>query len=237
MPQIKKTYRVSVINRFFRSAFKPIFKGLFYLLADIKITGQENVPLGKPYIAAMNHVSSFDPPFLLTVWPEMIELIGASDVWKRASFGQNLLVRMYGGTPVNRGTYDRQALDSVVKIIQSGYPLLIAPEGGRTHVLAMRQAKPGIAFIAEMTNALIVPVGIMGTTDDFFQRAIRGQRPKLEMHIGKPFHLPAVEGKGEDKREGRQKNADLVMANIGRLMPVEYHGYYAAQIEELFPNH
>jgi len=220
-------YRVPLRNRLSRALLRPVFRGLFHLLARVKIEGVENVPYGKPYIAVINHISTFDPPFALAFWPEDIEALGASDIWERTGFGQNLLVRLFGATPVRRGEYDRRALERVAHVLKSGYPLLMSPEGGRTHSVAMRQAKPGLAFLVEMTNMPVVPVGITGTTDDFFKKAVRGLRPALTMSIGKPTNLPPVEGKGEARRESRQRNTDLVMAHIAGLLPEEYRGYYA----------
>ncbi|MFN8461273.1 MAG: hypothetical protein U0X93_05825 [Anaerolineales bacterium] len=60
-------------------------------------------------------------------------------------------------------------------------PLLIAPQGGRSHVTAMRRAKPGIAYIIEQTGLPALPTGLVGTTEDFFQRAFRHPKPILEM--------------------------------------------------------
>lgn len=220
-------YRVPLGNQIARALMRPFFRGLFHLLASVTIRGIENVPYGKPYIAVINHISTFDPPFALTFWPENIEALGASDIWERAAFGQNLLVRLFGATPVRRGEYDRQALERVAHVLKSGYPLLMSPEGGRTHSVAMRQARPGLAFLVEMTHSPVVPVGITGTTDDFFKKAIRGLRPPLTMTIGKPLILPPVDGRGEARRACRQHNTDLVMAHIASLLPEEYRGYYA----------
>lgn len=220
-------YQTPFFNRMARTLLRPVFRGLFRLLARIEVEGLENIPRGTAYIAAFNHVSTFDPPFLLTFWPENIEVLGASDIWNRAGFGQNLLVRLFGGIPVHRGEYDRQALERVVRVLQSGYPLLISPEGGRTRVPAMRKGRPGLAFIVEETHAPVVPVGIVGTTTDFFRRAIVGQRPTLQMRVGKPVQLPSVEGRGEARRQSRQRNVDLVMSQIAALLPDEYRGVYA----------
>ncbi len=220
-------YRVPLHNRIARVLMRPVFRGLFHLLARVTICGLEHVPRGKPYIAVINHISTFDPPFALTFWPENVEVLGASDIWERAAFGQNLLVRLFGAMPVRRGEYDRRALEQVAHILKSGHPLLMSPEGGRTHSVAMRQAKPGLAFLVEMTNAPVVPVGITGTTDDFFKKAIRGLRPALTMTIGKPITLPPVQGKGEARRKCRQRNTDLVMAHLAGLLPESYRGFYA----------
>ena len=226
-------YRLAWWRRWItRPLIRLVLGLLFRVLAPIKITGRENVPLRTAYIAAINHVSLYEAPFVGVFWPEQLEALGASDVWDRP--GQNILARMWGGVPVHRGDYDRAAMDSVVSILHSGYPLLMAPEGGRSHKPGMNPAKAGIAFIAEQINLPVVPVAIVGTTDDFFQKASKGKRPQLEMHIGKPFHLPPVEGKGGERREARQRNADLVMRQIAGMLPENYRGVYAENA--IFPD-
>jgi 1-acyl-sn-glycerol-3-phosphate acyltransferase len=208
-----------------RPLVRAVLRLVFYILAPVKITGNQNVPLRNPYIAAINHVSLFEAPLVGAFWPEQLEVIGASDVWDRP--GQNILARLWGGIPVHRADYDRAAVDGVLSALRGGYPLLIAPEGGRSHTPGLRQAKPGVSYIAEQTGLPVIPVGIIGTTDDFWQKASKGKRPQLEMHIGRPFRLPPVEGKGAERRESRQRNADLVMRRIAGLLPQDYRGVYA----------
>jgi 1-acyl-sn-glycerol-3-phosphate acyltransferase len=198
---------------------------LFHILARVKVTGKGNVPLGKPYIVAINHVSLFDPPIAGVFWPEQLEAMGAVDVWSRP--GQGILARMWGGIQVHRGEYDRAMFELVLDVLRSGYPLLIAPEGGRSHTPGLRVAKPGIAYLAEQSGLPIIPVGIVGTTDDFLHNAIRGKRPLVEVHIGKPIQLPVVDNKGVERREIRQRNADIVMCQIAGLIPENYRGVYA----------
>src|SRR5512147_102814 len=111
----------------------------------------------------------FDTPFVGAFWPEQLEIIGAIDVFSKP--GQGLVLKMYGVIPVHRGDYDRPLLTKIISIIKSGIPLLIAPEGARSHDTAMRRAKPGIAYIVEQTGAPVLPVGLIGTTEDFWRRA------------------------------------------------------------------
>ncbi len=91
----------------------------------------------------------------------------------------------------------------------------------------MKRALPGVAYLADQAGVPIVPVGIMGTHDDFFKEAIKGHRQHLEMRIGKPLYLPPIQTKGEARRAERQHHADLIMEKIAELLPPEYHGYYA----------
>ena len=219
------TYHVPLHFKITRPLIKSLFRGIFHTLARVKIIGKENIPYGKPYVIAINHVSIIDPPFVGAFWPEQLEMIGASDVFDKPIQGQ--VLKLYGVIPVHRGDYDRALFIRVISIIKSGYPLMIAPEGGRSHVTAMQRAKPGIAYIVEKTGAPVLPVALVGTTKDFWHRAKRGKRTPLEMRIGKPITLPPITAKGTEKHAARQRNADLVMSYLAGLLPEEYRGVYA----------
>src|SRR5215213_8570096 len=182
-----EAYHVPLRFRISRPILKTVFRGIFHMLGRVSITGKENIPYGQQYLVAMNHVSIFDPPLAGAFWPEQLEIIGAADVFDKP--GQGQVLKAYGVIPVHRGDYDRVLFTKIISVIKAGYPLLIAPEGGRSHVPAMKRAMPGIAYIIEQTRVPIVPLGIVGTTEDFWQRAMRVQRPPLELRIGKPILL------------------------------------------------
>lgn len=222
---MNESYHVPTRFRISRPILKTAFRIIFRLLGRVKITGKENIPYGKPYVVAMNHVSIYDPPLVGSFWPEQLEIIGASDVFDKP--GQGQVLKAYGVIPVHRGDYDRVLFTRIISVIKSGFPLLIAPEGGRSHVPGMRRAMPGIAYIFEQTRVPVVPVGIVGTTEDYWQRAKRGERPALELRIGKSITLPEITVKGTEKHEARQNNADLVMNYLAGLLPEEYRGAYA----------
>jgi len=217
--------RIPARIRLARWALRPLFRGIFRLISDVSISGVEHIPQEGAYLIAPNHVSLYDPPFVMAFWPSTAEAVGASDVWERP--GQSWLVRLYGVIPVHRYDYDRSALQAIQTALDAGRPLMIMPEGTRSHAPGMRRAEPGVAYIVEKTNIPVVPVGVTGTTDDFFQRAIRGGRPSVHMAVGEPLYLPPVEGKGEARRLARQHNADLIMIHIAALLPFDYRGVYA----------
>jgi 1-acyl-sn-glycerol-3-phosphate acyltransferase len=208
-----------------RPLMRMVFGGIFRALGRIRVSGRENVPLGQAYIAAVNHVSIIDPPAVLVFWPEILDAIGAIEVFDKPLQGQ--MLRLYGTIPVHRGDYDRALIDKILSLLKAGRPVMIAPEGGRSHVTAMRRAKPGVGFILQKAAVPVVPVGLVGTTGDFIQRGLRGQRPKVEIRIGRPIQLPPVPEDPAARRNARQEVADLVMSHIAGLLPEEYRGVYA----------
>ena len=103
-----KPYRVPFHIQFNRIYLRFGIRTLFKIMGRVKVVGQENVPLGKPYVIAINHISIFDPPLTVSFWPEEPEVIGAADVFEKT--GQGTILSLYGVIPVHRGDYDRALL-------------------------------------------------------------------------------------------------------------------------------
>lgn len=218
-------YRAPAYTVFTRPLMRGIARGIFQILGRVRVIGRENVPLGTPYIVAVNHVSIIDPPAALAFWPEILEVIGAVDVFDKPFQGQ--VLKLYGTIPVHRGEYDRALIEKVLALLKAGRPMLMAPEGGRSHATAMRRAMPGVGFILQKAGVPVVPAGLVGTTGDFLQRGLRGERPQIELRIGKPVRLPLVPEDTAARRVARQQAADLVMSHVAGLLPEEYRGVYA----------
>lgn len=219
-----KEYKVALINQIARMLIRPIFKIVFKVISRVEVQGFENIP-DDPYIMVFNHVSLFEAPLIVAFWPTFPEILGASEVWNRP--GQNLLAKAYGGIPIDRGEVDRMAMHKMVDAVLSGKSLMIAPEGGRSHAPGMRKAKPGITYLFDKTGAKILPVAMVGTTDDFLSNAIHGKRPFASITVGKPFLLPEFNEEGKTGSELRQEKVDYVMKKIAEILPENYRGYYS----------
>lgn len=225
-----KQYRVPTKNKIARAFLRPFFRSLFHILSSVKIYGRENVPDGGPYLICINHVSLYDPPFIVAFWPMCPEAVGAVELWDRR--GIATLARLFGGIPVRRGQYDRMLFETMTEVLAAGRPLLIAPEGQRSHAPGLQPGLPGVAYIAEKMDVAIVPVGIVGATDDFLSNSLKAQRPVISMHIGHPFRLPADHEKGKSRKVIRLEDADFIMMRIAELLPENYRGYYGGSFSQ-----
>jgi 1-acyl-sn-glycerol-3-phosphate acyltransferase len=224
---LPRLYRPTLFRRGVREVTKVVFRVLFRSLSRVRVTGQEHVPAQGPYMVVFNHVSIYDPPVVVAFWPHQVEILGAVEVWSRK--GQAFLAKLWGGIPIRRAEVHREAIDLTLSVLRSDLPLLLSPEGTRSHLPGLQKAKTGVVYIAEKSKAPIIPVGLTGTTDDFFQRAIHGDHPSINMAIGKPFTLPeSLDDPGLPPREVRQRKADYIMQRIADLLPPTYHGYYHA---------
>ncbi|RME51057.1 MAG: 1-acyl-sn-glycerol-3-phosphate acyltransferase [Caldilineae bacterium] len=205
-----------------------IFKFIVWILARVEVQGVEHIPPRGPFILAVNHLTILEPPVLFVALPIKRVTVFAADKWEHVFF-IGWLLRRVGAIFVNRGEVDRRALRAALKVLRSGGVLGIAPEGTRSKTGGLIRAKPGIAYLASLTNAPILPVGMSGQLH-FSQQWRRLRRLHLRIRVGPLIHLPPVTG--PDRMAQLQAHADRVMVAIARLVDPELRGIYASAVTE-----
>ena len=222
---MEETYKVPLKTKISRWFLRIFFKIVFSLLGKVELSGFENIPDHNKYVVVFNHVSLVEVPFILSFWPATLEIIGAAAVWQRSD--QSLLAKMWAAIQVKRTEFDREVFKKVELAFKADRPLMISPEGGRSHAPGLRRGKPGVAYIIDkISNLVVVPVGVVGNTMDFLTQGLRLNRPTIQMSVGEPFMVPPLSGKGEQRRTMRQRNTDLIMAHLAALLPESYRGVY-----------
>ena len=210
------------INRRFLRLF---FRGLFHLLGKVELYGMDKIPKHNKYVIAFNHVSLVEIPFIGAFWPKIVEIIGATVVWGRP--GVAIVARMWEGIQVKRTKFDREVFRKVKMVIDAGFPLMISPEGTRSHTPGLARGKPGVAYIIDKAKVPVLPVAVVGNTIDFLSQGIRGKRPTIQMFVGDLINMPLLAGRGEERRDMRQRNTDIIMARIAEMLPESYRGVYS----------
>ena len=210
------------INRRFLRLF---FRGLFHLMGKVELYGMDKIPKHNKYVIAFNHVSLVEIPFIGAFWPKIVEIIGATVVWGRP--GVAIVARMWEGIQVKRTEFDREVFRKVKMVIDAGFPLMISPEGTRSHTPGLARGKPGVAYIIDKAKVPVLPVAVVGNTIDFLSQGIRGKRPTIQMFVGDLINMPLLAGRGEERRDMRQRNTDIIMARIAEMLPESYRGVYS----------
>ncbi|NOQ38930.1 MAG: hypothetical protein GQ562_01295 [Anaerolineales bacterium] len=218
-------YRVPLHIRINRRFLRLFFRGLFHLLGKVELYGMDKIPKHNKYVIAFNHVSLVEIPFIGAFWPKIVEIIGATVVWGRP--GVAIAARMWEGIRVRRTEFDREVFRKVKMVIDAGFPLMISPEGTRSHTPGLGRGKPGIAYIIDKAKVPVLPVAVVGNTIDFLRQGIRGKRPTIQMFVGDLINMPLLTGRGEERRDMRQLNTDIIMARIAEMLPESYRGVYS----------
>jgi 1-acyl-sn-glycerol-3-phosphate acyltransferase len=208
-----------MIKRFMRWFFNLLSR----ILVRFDIEGIENLPGTKPYIMVTNHLSIYDVA-LVFAWLGDEDTSGwAAEKWENHPIAGPLL-RMGGGVFIQRGEVDRGALSSAVRWLQAGKVWGMAPEGTRSPDGTMKRGKTGVAYLADSSGALIVPMGLVGA-EKITSSLKRLRRQRVSLRIGVPFKLPPLDG--DNRAASLRANTDEVMCRIAALLPESYRGIYA----------
>lgn len=200
-----------------RRVLSPLYRGALRL----RVEGEERIPLTGPCILAFNHLSNLDPHLLFTLVrrPDATGLVASE---YRAHPLARRLVEAGGGMWLRRGAGDRGTLRQALALLEAGWLVGLAPEGGRSREGALRRARPGVGFLALRSGAPVLPVAVRGT-----EQAVAGwlrlQRAEVEVRVGDPVRFERGAGAF---RVRAAEVSDEVMGRIAALLPPAYRGVY-----------
>jgi len=203
---------------------------MFFLLNRRRVKGKENVPEQGPLLIVSNHLSYADQYLLAINLNRKVVFMAKEEIFRSRLIRH--LAHTFGAFPVRRGgIMDREALQQANQVLDSGQALAMFPEGARNRKAELRRAYPGSAMIALHNNVPILPIGITGMEHADIKSPLWNliHRPLVTVTIGRPFHLPPVEGKATKKDLLRL--GDHIMEHIAELLPPKYQGYYAKHRE------
>jgi 1-acyl-sn-glycerol-3-phosphate acyltransferase len=212
-------------NLALRKVMQVMARGLFHLLANFKIEGEENFPKSGPLIMVGNHFSFLDPPTFISIAPWPMEFIGGA-VTPHAPKLLQFIPKLWGYLPVYRGTGSNYALKQAQRILSNGGIIGIFPEGGSWSQI-LRPARPGAALLAANTGATILPIGLDGFPE-MFPTIRKLKRPTVNVRIGKPFGPFSTSGSRYDQRKQLDEIGHEIMHHIAELIPPEKGGLYSS---------
>lgn len=201
-----------------------IVKLIILFSGRVKIIGRERIPTTGPYIIVVNHMSKADPPLVLITLPKGVQMrYFAAEKWrKHLIFGT--LLKWGGAIFVNRGEVDRRALRQATNALKSGSVFGLAPEGTRSRVGALIEARDGAAYLATRAGVPILPIGIINT-DILGHNMAHFRKTDIEIRVGEMFELPQLDHRPKGPELAAYTH--LIMIHIAAMLPKRYWGYYA----------
>jgi putative phosphoserine phosphatase / 1-acylglycerol-3-phosphate O-acyltransferase len=225
---------VKVAGRELQEWFRPFAGVETALNARIEIGGLKHVPARGGAILAFNHRSYFDAAVVGLVAARAgraVRGLGKKEVLDAPVLGP--LARAAGTIRVDRGTGSHEPLEAAALALRAGDVVMIAPQGtiprGPAFFEPELQGRWGVARLAAMTRAPVIPMGLWGTEQVWPRNARLPRidplrRPRVTVRIGPPVELTYDDPDTDTKR---------IMAALTDLLPPEAHEHRTPTEEEL----
>jgi 1-acyl-sn-glycerol-3-phosphate acyltransferase len=183
------------------------------LMLDVDIQRHGPLPDG-PKILAVNHPTSIDPFYILTLLPEPVSVLITAAAFDKPLFGPYL--RATGHIAAVRGS-GGATVEAVSRQIEAGRSVAIFPEGALSPIGGFHRPHSGLARIALRTGAPVIPVGI-GLQDDRIrvtETNIDGEKVTghfytsgpYAMTVGRPLYF---EGDAQDRERVRTATTHIM---------------------------
>jgi 1-acyl-sn-glycerol-3-phosphate acyltransferase len=211
---IPYTLLVGNISLLYRVAMWVTNAGVRAAGIKIEISDKENIPSGRSCIFMSNHLSNLDPPVLIPLLPGRSSVLLKKELMNIPILGRAM--RMAKFVPVERGSRRdaaRASVEAAAEALRSGLHILVYPEGTRSPDGRLSTFKKGPFFLAQETQAPIVPIALSGT-----QTMMRKGSYAITPGLARIQVLPIIEPSNYETREELML---AVRAAIADALPVE----------------
>lgn len=187
-------------------------RAMWRVLFGLKIYRKDDTPFRENYIFACNHLSYADPPLVGSTLDREIHFMAKRELFSFAPFAW--LIRKYNAIPLTRGSFDKEAMDTVMKRLQSGRSIMIFPEGTRQRGGSLGKPRRGVGYLAVNSGVATVPVYVEGS--NLLKRALTRRAP-LRVVIGPPIRMSRRNMADYRNHESYTAYASMVMEAIAAL--------------------
>lgn len=165
---------------------RPAARAWFRSRYDVRTHGEELIARRGPQIIASNHIGLLDGPLLAAFAPRPVHALTKKEMFEGHT-GRAL--RAVGQIPLSRYEVDPTAIKDCLRVLRDGGVVAVYPEGARGSG-AFRTMQHGVAYLALVTGAPVVPLAVFGTREpggDIDSVPARGSR--FDLVYGSPVYL------------------------------------------------
>jgi 1-acyl-sn-glycerol-3-phosphate acyltransferase len=177
------------VNPFIYWTLRAILVPIFLVYFRMQRIGREHLPRTGPLLLASNHRSFLDPFVIGMCARRPVYYFAKRELFEKR--WQAWILNALGAFPVDRGTGDRDAMDTARAILARGDCVVVFPEGTRVRRGPLGSPKRGIGRLALESGAPVAPVAVIGTED--VRRGWRIRPRKVRVRVGAPLRFPSVE--------------------------------------------
>ncbi len=146
--------------------FKTLLRIVLKALFRVELTGDPTTFINARTLIVANHESFIDGLLIGLMMPVDAVFVVHTQIASRPLFG--FILRFIPHLAVD--STSPLAMKQIIKLVETGKPVVIFPEGRITKTGSLMKVYDGAAFVAAKTGATIVPVRIDGAARSYFGR-------------------------------------------------------------------
>ena len=156
-------------------------------LSPVTVVHPERLRNAGPAVFAANHLSYYDTPVLFAKLPFQFRILAKAALWKLPFIGWYL--QRSGQVAIDQSSARAgvASLGHGAKILRSGLPLVVFPEGGRAASGQLQPMAAGAAWMALKAQVPLVPLTLVGTYE-LLPIHVYALHPRpLKLIVGEPI--------------------------------------------------
>ncbi|GAA1856129.1 lysophospholipid acyltransferase family protein [Asanoa iriomotensis] len=208
-----------ILGPWLRLVFRPV------------VEGRDNVPETGAAIIASNHLSFSDSIFMPLMVRRKVTFVAKAEYFTGKGL-KGWLVKMFfvgtGTIPVDRagGRAAQAALDTQLRVLRAGNLAGIYPEGTRSPDGRLYRGKTGVARLALLSGAPVVPVVMLNADEIQPPGKVIPKIKRVRIRFGEPMDFARYAGMSGDRFVERAVT-DEIMYELMELSGREYVDIYA----------
>lgn len=198
-------------------------KWILALVTRTHVLHRERTALSGGWLFVANHISHFDPPFFTVASRRKIDWMATRELYQPRPVA--LWMHAVDTFPVDRERADRAATRETLARLKRGRVVGIFPEGGirdGVHsVLEGAPLKPGIAGLAQLSGAPVVPCVLIGSDQLYTHRNwIPFRRAQAWLAFGEPLRCT---GEGKEARAAFEEQVAAALRALYAELKERFH--------------
>jgi 1-acyl-sn-glycerol-3-phosphate acyltransferase len=175
--------------------------------SGLEVRGAENLRKHPVAVYASNHTSYMDTPIIFAGLPFQFRILAKKGLWAWPFIGWYL--QRSGQMPIDTENPQKtlSSLGAAVKLLRSGMPLFVFPEGGRTLEGELQPFLSGAAYLAIRAQVPLVPIAITGAYDLLPMHTHQFYPSKLAVEVGEPIETKGMTVRQMDELTERLREA------------------------------
>jgi len=195
------------------------------------VEGRDNVPDIGPAIIASNHLSFSDSIFMPLMVKRKVTFVAKAEYFTGKGIKGWLIKQFFVGTgtiPVDRsgGRAAQAALDTQLRVLSEGNLAGIYPEGTRSPDGRLYRGKTGVARLALVSGAPVIPVVMLNADEIQPPGKVIPKIKRVRIRFGAPLDFSRYAGMSGDRFVERAVT-DEIMYELMELSGREYVDIYA----------